>query len=389
MESNVNDHERIEESLSQCLAQSKRPLGLLLGAGCPASIQVPDDGGEQKPLIPDIAGLTSMVNRSLEESHPKYQELLVRLTDDLERPPNIEEVLSHVRGLAQIVGKHQVHNLNKSEIDGLERNITDEITKAVSVNLPTDHGPYDDLAIWAHAVTRDIPIRIFTTNYDLLLETAFERKGVPFFDGFAGAKEPFLDSAAIEEDDLPPRWTRLIKLHGSSNWVMRDDQRVVRVNAGDGDERRLIHPSHLKYTESRRMPYLAMFDQLRDFLKNQSATLITVGYSFNDDHINDLLCQGLRGNASAKIFGLMYKELKKYTSAVAIAEQHLGLSLLAGDGGIDAGKVFMQEHDEDGVSQISQLGDFQHFGQRLRRTVGGTDQRPEDQDDSTPEADDG
>ena len=46
---------------------------------------------------------------------------------------------------------------------------------------------------------------------------AFERCSVPFFDSFAGAREPFLDTAAIEADDLPPRWTRIIKLHG---WVV-------------------------------------------------------------------------------------------------------------------------------------------------------------------------
>lgn len=359
-----------------------------MGAGCPASIQVPGEDGKQRPLIPDIAGLTRIVNRSLEESHPKYQELLSRLSGDLDRPPNIEEVLSHVRGLAQIVGKHQVHDLDKSEIDGLERTITDQITRAVTVDLPTDHSPYDDLAIWANAITRDIPIRIFTTNYDLLLEAAFERSGVPFFDGFAGAKEPFLDSAAIEEDDLPPRWTRLIKLHGSSNWVIRENQRVVRVNPSDEDERRLIHPSHLKYTESRRMPYLAMFDQLRDFLKKQSATLITIGYSFNDEHINDLLCQGLRGNASAKIFGLMYESLESYTSAATIAKQHLGLSLVADNGGIDAGKTFIQKQGEEDLNQVSQLGDFQQFGERLRKIVGGIDNKPEDQDDALVEVDD-
>ena len=306
MELHTNYLDHIEESLSQCLSQSKRPLGLLLGAGCPASIKVADADDGHRPLIPDVAGLTTLINRSLDASSPNYKALVSRLRDDLNQEPNIEEILSHIRGLALIVGKQRVHGLDKDAIDQLERAVTTQIMQAVAVDLPSEHTPYDDLAVWSRAVTRDIPIRIFTTNYDLLLEAAFERSSVPFFDGFAGAREPFLDTAAIEADDLPPRWTRIIKLHGSSNWAAREDRGVVRLPVGGSEERRLIHPSHLKYTESRRMPYLVMFDQLRDFFKRQSATLITLGYSFRDDHINDLVAQGLRANASAKIFGLQY-----------------------------------------------------------------------------------
>ena len=372
MEVHANHLDQIEDSLSECLSHSKRPLGLLLGAGCPASITVADADDGHRPLIPDVAGLTTLVNRSLDASRPDYKALVSRLRDDLDQEPNIEEILSHVRGLALIVGKQQVHGLNKEAIDRLERAVTTQITQAVAVDLPAEHTPYDDLAIWSRAVTRYIPIRIFTTNYDLLLEAAFERNKVPFFDGFAGAREPFLDTAAIEADDLPPRWTRIIKLHGSSNWGVRKDRGVVRLPVSGSEERRLIHPSHLKYTESRQMPYLVMFDQLRDFFKPQSATLITLGYSFRDDHINDLLAQGLRANASAKIFGLQYGNLNTYDSATDLAKQHFGLTVIAADGGIDAGRAFALESTTDPGAQAFKLGDFREFGDRLMRSVGHT-----------------
>ena len=370
MEVHANHLDHIEESLSQCLSQSKRPLGLLLGAGCPASIKVADADDGHRPLIPDVAGLTTFVNRSLDASSPDYKALVSRLREDLDQEPNIEEILSHIRGLALIVGKQRVHGLDKEAIDQLERAVTTQITQAVAVDLPSEHTPYDDLAVWSRAVTRDIPIRIFTTNYDLLLEAAFERSRVPFFDGFAGAREPFLDTAAIEADDLPPRWTRIIKLHGSSNWAVRKDRGVVRLPVSGSEERRLIHPSHLKYTESRRMPYLVMFDQLRDFFKRQSATLITLGYSFRDDHINDLVAQGLRANASAKIFGLQYGELNTYDSAKDLAMQNLGLTVIATDGGIDAGRAFALESTADPGAPAFKLGDFREFGDRLMRSVG-------------------
>ncbi len=370
MELHANHLDRIEESLSQCLSQSKRPLGLLLGAGCPASIKVADAADGHRPLIPDVAGLTTVVNQTLEASSPDYQALVSRLRQDLDQEPNIEEILSHIRGLALIVGKQRVYDLDREAIDQLERNVTTQITRAVAVDLPVEHSPYDDLAVWSQAVTLDIPIRIFTTNYDLLLEAAFERSGVPFFDGFAGAQTPFLDTAAIEADDLPPRWTRIIKLHGSSNWAVRDNHGVVRLPTSSSEERRLIHPSHLKYAESRRMPYLVMFDQLRDFFKRPSATLITVGYSFRDNHINELIAQGLRANASAKVFGLQYGDLAPYTSAKNLAKQNPALTVIASNGGIDAGREFsLSSTTGEAVSEF-ELGDFSKFGSRLMRFVG-------------------
>ena len=380
---------QVEGSLAQCLSQSKRHLGLLLGAGCPAAIEVPgEDGGNKGPLIPAMAGLTESANRALNEAHSDYRDLLSRLAEDLGRAPNIEEILSHVRGLALIVGKREVHGLDRKRINELETAITTHIAKIVTVELPDGRTPYDDVAIWAQAVAQDIAIRIFTTNYDLLLEDAFEKCGVPFFDGFAGARKPFLDTTSIEKDDLPPRWIRIIKLHGSSNWSVQEDGSVIRSSVKGEDERHLIHPSHLKYAESRRMPYLIMFDQLRDFFKDQSATLITIGYSFSDNHINDLLCQGLRSNPSAKIFGLLYEDLKAYELAAALALQHPRLTLIANDGGIDAGVEFISEMEDNGRKQPLGLGEFKKFGERLRRSVGRAPASHVSQNSPTAESDD-
>ena len=156
---------------------------------------------------------------------------------------------------------------------------------------------------------------IFTTNYDLLLEQAFERNAVPFFDGFVGSRRPFLDIHALEVDDVPARWARIWKLHGSVNWTLLADGSVVRSLPTSPDGQRLIHPSHLKYEESRRMPYLVMQDRFRAFFRQPSATLVTAGYSYSDQHINELLVDGLRGNPSAAAFAMLYGALDTYTEA--------------------------------------------------------------------------
>lgn len=373
MVENALTPERIVDRLTQCLYQSKRPLGLLLGAGCPASIRVDSGAGNQEPLIPDIAGLTDRVNAALTSSCEHYEAVVSRLEADLGRSPNIEETLSHIRGIAAIIGKHKIHDMDASTISALENEVTNQITIMMDVSLPNDDTPYDKLVLWAQAVATSIPIRIFTTNYDLLLEVALERNSVPFFDGFIGAKNPFLDTDAIESDDLPVRWIRVLKLHGSSNWTILPDHRVIRRPASDSEGRILIHPSHMKYTESRRMPYLVMQDQLRNFFRLSSATLITVGYSFSDEHINDLIAQGVRSNPNAKVFGLLYDDLADYDRAQGLARSQRSITLIASDGVIDAGHETTWQAADNPPTTTKHLGDFQNFGAHLERLVGRTD----------------
>lgn len=48
----------------------------------------------------------------------------------------------------------------------------------------------------------------------------------------------------VAGDDLPARWSRLWKLHGSLGWKI-DDGVVVRSGGHDCTE--LVYPDHLKY----------------------------------------------------------------------------------------------------------------------------------------------
>lgn len=358
--------------LSQCLSQSKRPLAIFLGAGCPAAVRVPGENDTSAPLIPDIAGLTNAVTEELQPSalKAKLGILATGLSQDFNRIPNIEDMLTRLRTLTTVVGDQSVRGLDAMDIGNLEKGITELITSRVLVGLPLPPTPYDDLAVWIGSVSRSAGIRLFTTNYDLLVEEALERNEVPFFDGFVGVTQPFLDNGEVDSDDLPARWARLWKLHGSANWTLLPNGRVVRRAPKNAEERRLIHPSHLKYDESRRMPYLVMQDQLRGFLRQHSATLVTIGYSFGDEHINDLLDQGLRGNATAAAFALLHGPVAKYANASKLARALANLTVLALDGGVIAGREGSWEASADGHPTECKLGDFAELGIFMRRLVG-------------------
>jgi hypothetical protein len=245
----------------------------------------------------------------------------------------------------------------------------------------------------------------------MLFEQAFEQHPLPHFDGFVGSREPWFDLASIEHDALPARWTRLWKLHGSINWEKIEETvdgvkitRVVRVTGEVEAGKVMIFPSHLKYDQSRRMPYLAMLDRLKAFFhgdlpKNRGVAgrqeedaprLIVCGYSFLDDHLNEVLLDGLRGNRNSQCFALMHSNLADNSRVVKYAEKQGNLTVLAKDGavigtrvggyrpGTDGGEEHKPWLYEEAVMKSGtpenqprcRLGDFQYFGLFLEQLCG-------------------
>jgi hypothetical protein len=82
------------------------------------------------------------------------------------------------------------------------------------------------------------------------------------------------------------------------------------------------------------MPYYAMLDRLRVFLRSDQCVLLTCGYSFADEHINAYIGQGLSGNPNAACIAMIFGDLAKSPKAKELAKRHANLTLLAADGGV-------------------------------------------------------
>ncbi len=366
----------------------------MLGAGCPVSIRVSDQG-ETKPLIPDIKGLTAFVSTELSESalyKKAYTTIMGRLNSGGSSEPTIEDVLSHIRALHDVVRNGKIDDLDKGNLADLDASICQITTKVVNVPLPKTVTPYHQLATWIGGVHRTHPIEVFTPNYDLLVEQAFEAHKIPYFDGFIGSKHAFFDLASMENGSLPARWGRLWKVHGSVNWWRNDKDEVVRREGTADGDRQMIYPSHLKYDQSRRMPYLAMLDRLRAFLSRGQAVLVTSGYSFADQHLNEVILHGLRSNPTAICFGLLFGPRSNYSDALDKARRHPNLSLLAADGAVlgtierdwrNDENTGHPLHDITVVKNCAEtgsptkceflLGDFKNFGEFLARQLSQLD----------------
>ena len=319
--------------LLQRLAPNKMRIGFFVGAGCSLSVQ----GADDKPLIPGIAGLTNQVKDHLDHGN-KLKEVADtawgRVAARGIPSPTVEDVLSHLRTLRSLCGTGPIDGFSANDLDELDRAICQQVRKIVSKSLPGTDTPYHILASWIQAIPRERPVEIFTTNYDLLLEEALEEQLVPYFDGFVGSNSAFLDLDSMAEDDLPPRWARLWKIHGSINWWMTAKQQIRRSRDMVEGEQLLIYPSHLKYDQSRQMPYYAMLDRLRVFLRSDQCVLVTCGYSFRDEHINAIVAQGLSGNPNAACLGMMVEDRCTAPEAVELAKRHANFTLLAADGGV-------------------------------------------------------
>lgn len=368
--------------LQQALAPNKMRIAFLLGAGCPMSIRVDAGGGNTSPLIPDIAGLTTLVSTTLAtdvELGADYASLLARLGGGA---PNIEEILSHLRALLDVVRDGDINGLTQLKLLALDKRICQITAEVVGVSLPDGETPYHNLAAWVSGISRAHSVEVFTPNYDLLMEQALESHKVPYFDGFVGAREAFFDLPSMESDTLPSRWARLWKVHGSINWWRTPDHDVVRKNKSEDADRQMIYPSHLKYDQSRRLPYLAMLDRLRDFLGRGQAILVCCGYSFADQHLNEVIMNGLRSNPTAICFGLLYGDRVQYPEAIRCAMRQPNLSILAADGAVlgtlnrDWSSASQDSHPLHGVavSSVAEgegeqcrfgLGDFKKLGQFL------------------------
>lgn len=134
-------------------------------------------------------------------------------------------------------------------------------------------------------------VRLFTTNYDTLLEDALALGGFSYWDGFSGGAVAYRSHRyGDDEPNLRDR-AHVIKLHGSIDWHLGEDGRVWRVRDGDlypkKTSRVLIYPQSTKYLATQRDPFAAQFDLFRRALGAlEENVLATCGYSFGDEHIN-------------------------------------------------------------------------------------------------------
>lgn len=371
----THNPDRFMADLRQILSQGRKRIGFLVGAGAPMSIRVNANGNldpEGSPLIPGVNELTEKAVSGLSAK----QDHAVGVIKAMIGPgATIETILSQLRLMERALGTQRIAELDGAEYAELAKAICKNIGQIVGPQLPVERCGYSELIGWISGTQRLRPIEIFTTNYDLLFEDSFERAKAPYFDGFSGGHAPFFDPVTVACDDLPARWSRLWKLHGSLGWAIEDNA-VVRGRGRNATE--LVYPDHLKYDLTQKQPYSSLFERLKRFLLTPDTLLIATGFSFRDAHINAVLDEALAGNSNSAIFAFQYQSLAEEEPACALAYARPNLSVYAADGAVINGVPGewkpgeLQKNWEDirasfwgerkpGEKRSLLLGDFQHL----------------------------
>ena len=137
-------------------------------------------------------------------------------------------------------------------------------------------------------------VRLFTTNYDTLVEDALAWERFRYWDGFSGGAVAYRDHHfGSKEPEIVDRYDALVsKLHGSIDWHLDENGSVYRIRRHDpfpGDERHvMIYPQATKYAATQRDPFAAQFEMFRHSLSEIKGGVLGIcGYSFGDEHIND------------------------------------------------------------------------------------------------------
>jgi hypothetical protein len=299
--------------LREQLGSESRRLLFFFGAGTSMSVGLP--------------GIVDLTNQVLEHLKEPQKSQFAALHKELPKDSHVETLLDKIRTIRDLIGENKI-----KEYDGLNRELAEKLDLAICqaiseiVRKPAANGliPHQTYAQWIRALhsRRDCPIEIFTTNYDLFFELAMEGLGVPFFDGFVGSVEAFfapesVDAMGTKRDEIvyPPRaWTRLWKLHGSVNWRVQNNPkansaRIFRTasSACEPGQELAVFPSRDKYSQSRKLPFLALQDRFRRSLSSGECLLVLVGYSFSDQHLNEILFQGLRSNPHLAVTAFMFE----------------------------------------------------------------------------------
>lgn len=316
----VHNPDRFMSDLRTIVAQGRKRIGFLIGAGAAAGLQNAAGG----PLIPAIDLMTTQVVDALRPTYPSVFDAI-----DSRGPANIEAILTRVRSLSGVIGTETIDGLDGAGYALLGRRICSEIGVRANVSLPPGDNAFRHLVNWVVGTDREHPVELFTTNYDLLLEEALEEVRAPYFDGFTGGREPFFDAVSIATNDLPAKWTRLWKLHGSLGWKANGKGEIIR--NGDPSATHLIFPEHMKYDLTQKAPYAALFDRLKAFLSAKDTLLIACGFSFADTHVGARLDESLAANPSASLFAFQYKTLAEEPHAAAIASKRPNFSVYARD----------------------------------------------------------
>ena len=156
---------------------------------------------------------------------------------------------------------------------------------------------------------------LFTTNYDMAFDYALDNLGVQYINGFCGVHNRCFRPEVYDYDIYYPgqsvsgkvhraeKVIRYYKIHGSLSWVavpasLNNTYGIKEIALHDTfepsiKEQLMIYPCVSKKTFTLDLPYSELFRQFSQAINQPQSVLFCLGYSFYDEHVNDIIYQAL------------------------------------------------------------------------------------------------
>ena len=158
-------------------------------------------------------------------------------------------------------------------------------------------------------------VNLFTTNYDMAFDYALDNLGVHYINGFMGVHNRCFRPEVYDYDLYYPgqsvtgkvhraeKVLKYYKIHGSLSWLatmptvsntygIKEIPLNKEFKFNDGNEL-MVYPCVSKKSFALDLPYSELFRQLSQAINQPQSVLFCVGYSFYDEHINDIIKQAL------------------------------------------------------------------------------------------------
>ena len=280
--------------------------------------------GTSSPAIPVMKGLLKAIRESeMTEEELNLFEKIAKVKKD-----NIEEILGTLysqKVYLEGVGDRDSEDLNLclDLIDLIESVIYDKLTPKLDTDQINETskdvlGNYKKLYSKITNRNKDLSrINVFTTNNDLFNETALDSLNIHYINGFSGGLKKYFNPAffnytyskrmdtSLEKFEPVNNMVYLYKIHGSVNWVEDGSNansyfniRELAEIKEEYDGAAMIYPTPVKQNKSLGSPYVDLFREFQHKLLEPNSVLFVIGYSFSDEHINDIIYRSLVTNSS-------------------------------------------------------------------------------------------
>lgn len=276
------------------------------------------------PIIRTIPGeLKTSLKDEIEtyfgaSTNPSYEDLFNCLQADLFLKEKKKEDVSAIKAKMAVMQKWLFDNCNTEKINIEEKYKEDKYKDYKDdVHLKANRYHYHEMFIkkLLQRPNNLNRVNLFTTNYDIAFDYALDNLGVFYINGFQGIHNRCFRPEVYDYDIYYPgqsvsgkvhraeKVLRYYKMHGSLSWIAEEpsvrNTYGIKEVALDKDSvykegsQIMIYPCVSKKTFTLDLPYSELFRQFAQAIMKPQSVLFCLGYSFYDEHINDMIYQAL------------------------------------------------------------------------------------------------